>query len=1030
MAVETFRQIDYSDETKFLSEDGSIALRQYTENLVFYANFDSTVNGTYGLGDVTATTTGTVTSENNGVFAQHLLIDDGSSYYANDNFETLTTEGTLQFRLKVDFDNAPGAQSFIRTANPVISAVPDISTDISHFGGGSLDLTGAVEKRIEYEESNITTMVQTGTIDTFFISDYTGSPSTSVMLFDFYNGTNNNNRIQIYHSTDGKIYCRLYDQSASLVVDINFTWVADADPHNISLNFDGNAGATRAFVDGTQYDTTDVSTFTRTSIGAGYVGVGSSSGFISDHYIDDFAIFNTVQFTTNYTTRTVAYVGDENDLLFYAKYDDTTDLDTGTTAEATATYPASGDYEFKIAIDGNYYTGADIVVSLVTEDTMLDVSNKIATELTAANVTITQESAGNITITADVDGETISIEAPDDGTSLITLLGGVASAVLPNGPTADTNIVEFYNGTNNNNRIIITHTTDSNILLKMYNSSNTLTVDQDFGVWSNNNITWYAFELDWNDTIGQFYIDGTLVGVFQTGFDRDDSCRFYLNAGTDNYRFDELIIHNDYQHDTNYTVATAALSEYAADDPYVDINFGSGFQEDEVTDIDITASDDTAYVVSIDDNWYYYFSNAWRASDGSYSQSTSISNMEINFSELYFDESQIIKIRVYFHSDGATAVALDEINIVATTLTTSAATLTSTVDLTSGVDLTSDQHITITTDQGTAEVDVSSGAGDIAAVTLQEIIDAINAAAVPGLATAVTDSIGHIVLQTTTTGTTAAITVSAGSTSDALADVWGFEATDAGEEATSTYFDYTVIYNWIREMLGAPIIPVELTDDQLNNCVGRAVHWYNYYREAKENLVYAQLVGDDVSGYTVPTEVGGEANIIEIIVRPRFPFAYYTGGDVNNIMSNLYLQWMFQHGRNTSQFKDFIGDYYLTLSAEADYNIILGTEFKWNFYNGKIFMSPRPDGLNVGIIYKSAVTIDEINTNVLIRNYSLGEAKQVLGTIRAAFGGSIPGGTENIQLRGEALIAEGKQEVTEALESMKKLSEPFFLEWG
>jgi len=139
---------------------------------------------------------------------------------------------------------------------------------------------------------------------------------------------------------------------------------------------------------------------------------------------------------------------------------------------------------------------------------------------------------------------------------------------------------------------------------------------------------------------------------------------------------------------------------------------------------------------------------------------------------------------------------------------------------------------------------------------------------------------------------------------------------------------------------------------------------------------------------------------------------------------------MFQRGRNTSQYKDFIGDYYITLSTEADYNIILGTQFKWIFYNNKVFLSPLPEGLNVGIIYRSAVTIDQINTDSLIRNYALGESKQILGTIRAAFGGSIPGGTENIQLRGESLIAEGKEEVEKALEMMQKLAEPMFLEWG
>ena len=176
-------------------------------------------------------------------------------------------------------------------------------------------------------------------------------------------------------------------------------------------------------------------------------------------------------------------------------------------------------------------------------------------------------------------------------------------------------------------------------------------------------------------------------------------------------------------------------------------------------------------------------------------------------------------------------------------------------------------------------------------------------------------------------------------------------------------------------------------------------------------------------------EVGGEEDIIEVIVRPRFPFAYYTGGDVDSIMSNIYMQWMFQRGRHAG-FNDFLGDYYITLSTEKDYNIILGTEIRWRFYNGRIFMNPEPTGMDVILVFKSALTIEEINTNALIREYSLGEAKKVLGNIRSTFGGSIPAGTETIDLNGDALKSEGKEEVDAALEKMKGLMEPFGFDFG
>ena len=227
--------------------------------------------------------------------------------------------------------------------------------------------------------------------------------------------------------------------------------------------------------------------------------------------------------------------------------------------------------------------------------------------------------------------------------------------------------------------------------------------------------------------------------------------------------------------------------------------------------------------------------------------------------------------------------------------------------------------------------------------------------------------------------------------------------------------------------MGAPTVPVELTDEQLEDCVATAVYWYNYYRGSKEEILTTTLEGTYSGGYTIPEEVGGEDNIIEIILKPRFPYTYYVGEE--DLISNLYMQWFFHRSR--SGYQDFLGDYYITLSTEKDIGNILGTNIKWNFYGGKLYIHPDPgSGVTVGIRYKGAITVSEINTNPLIRDFTLAKAKQVLGTIRATFGGSIPGGGEMITLRGESLIAEGKEEQQEVLERMQKLSVPMFLEWG
>lgn len=1130
---ETFRFIDYSNKDSFIqTEDGRIELKQYSDDLVFYSNFDSTLDAIFSQGAKTPVTTGTIENSNNGKYAQHIKITNGSVKYDSSNFEDLTSEGTVSFYIKTDFNNALGEQSFIKTTDLNATGLPRIDKTQYKYGGGSLDLLGDEEKRIEYDVRNVSTMVQTGTIDFFIKTGYDGTPSSNVSFFDLYNGVDNSNRITITHEVDGNLHYKIYDQTGTLVVNISFAWSADSTVwFNTALNFDLNNGDTKVYINGTQYGVVSTATATRIAISTGYLAIGSSGPYISNHYVDDVAVFNAVRNTTAYSVRNDTFDLTEANLLFLANYNLGVDLNVGAYQTPLTTVPITSDYFFRLAIDGVDYAG-DIGVSLETTDTMTDVFNKISVALSGANVNVIQEPEGNITIRSVDFGALIEINSPSTGRDLLQILGGVTEPRLPNGPSADTAIFDLYNETNDSNRISIIHTTDSRVVIKMWDNSSNLIVNQDCGKWTNWQHYWYKMELNWGDSIGQFYIDGVMKSVFTTGFSRQSNGNSLIinSSATENYRFDELIVYNSYKHTKSHTLETSELTPYDNTNPYIDVHFGEGFIDREIKGIDLNSSAGTYYAVQLGADWYYYFSGAWRKSDGSFSQTVSPSVLETKFEELYFSENVELVIRVYFSSNGQTNQWIDTIVIIRETDADTPAVIIGTVELNNPVDLSSDQHVDISTDQGSAEVDLTteveglpaeiignidltsgfdwgatsdtftidgttinlnsattsleeivsliepqlpsgyevfttadgfigfrtidktaaatldiSGTGlndlgitddvyngsdpDLTSVSPQDIVDAINAAAVPGLTTAVLDEFGRLLLSTTSSGDTAYISIDEGVTSNALDVIWGFPSTDSGEEATGPFIDYTIINDWIKSQLGAPIAPVELTNEQIENCISLATYWYNYYRNSKENMIYVQLEGDEKQGYKIPQEVGSEEDILEIIVKPRFPFAYYTGSDVDSIMSNIYMQWMFQRGRHAG-FNDFLGDYYVTLSTEKDYSIILGTEVRWRFFNGRIFINPAPIGMDVIIVFKSALTIEEINTNTLIREYSLGEAKKVLGTIRSTFGGQVPGGAENLTLNGDSLKAEGQEEVNSALEKMQLLMEPFGFDFG
>lgn len=689
-------------------------------------------------------------------------------------------------------------------------------------------------------------------------------------------------------------------------------------------------------------------------------------------------------------------------------------------ATTPPTIPSGGDsYYFKLYIGGTLF--GDTYVALDIGDTMVDISNALNLSITGATASVV---SSKVRITADTNGDSISIEDPASGNNLITLMTSVETSIIPNGPTTDAEILSLYNGSNDFNRISLIHDTDSHLELRMYDDSGDTQVIQDFGVWSNHYLNWHAFELDWNESLTQLFIDGTQFGVAATGFSRGDSSYLFLQSNVgDTYRYDELLVYNEYQNNGAYVVETIAMQQYDDTDPYVDIHFGTGFVEGEVTDLNLTAHTDTHYVVKIGATWYYYLSGAWRVSDGSYSQSVTPAIMETQFADLSFNTDADLIIRAYFHSDGQELVWLDEIGIIIETGAAETAIAIGSIDLTTAVDLSSVYNITITTNVGDSEVNVSAGAGDPSAVTLIEIKAAIDAANVPGLAAAGDDGSGHLVLQTTTTGTSATISISSGTTADALSTVWGYEATDTGEIAVGSTVDYSELFRYIRAKLGEPLIPAEITDEQLEDCLSDAIYQYNRRKNFEENILYTSLTGTHKNGYDIPATVGGSDNILEIIMRPRFPFTYYAGR--TDLITNLYVQYLFQ--RYKSGFTNILTDYYVTITTEEDINVILGTQIKWEILNGKLFIWPEPDAMNIAIRYRGSLTAEETVSNYWVRQLTLAEAKIVLGTIRSTFKSGIPGGSDLLILNGEDLKQEGYNDRAILYERLRKDQEPLFM---
>lgn len=738
-------------------------------------------------------------------------------------------------------------------------------------------------------------------------------------------------------------------------------------------------------------------------------GVNLNSGYLKYHYEN---------FTSLITEGTIS---------FWIRNPNATDPGYVEFSASTAPTITTGDYGFKIKVGSDNWRS--ITVALTAGNSLTNISNAIHNAISSYNAG-SHIVSSKIQIYTTANDTFVYIDEPDSGSSLITLLGSVSDPYLPNAPAADTKLLDLYNESNSYNRITLIHSDDSELILNMYNSTGTQIVNKNFGTFTNTTTRYYHIELSWNETFAQLFINGESKGIALTGFSRTDTNNYLFigeRSSNSTYYIDEVLIYSEVKNIKNFTSPSVAVTQFDVSDPYVDIYFGTGYSESEVLDLNVTCSTGCSFVVKIGNYWWYYYSGNWIVSDGTYIQSCGKSDIETKFGNLLFSSDLALTIRVFFDSDGNTECYIENIEVIKGSANETAI-ITGTVALSSTVNLSTYKYLTISTKNETKTIDLTSAASSASAVTLTEIKAAINNASISDLASASSDSSYHLVLQSISKGESATVAIIPSSSYDAAPYVFGSTQSDEGADEDTITFDYSTLFTWIRTQLGAPLVPVELTDEQLRSCLFNAVYQFNRWRNFREDLIYTDLISaSDGIGYIIPPEVGGSENITEIIVKPRWPFSFTN--NVDDILTNIYLQSIFNNKSSTSA-GGGLTSYYLTLSTIKDMNIILGTQVKWDIINGNLYIHPEPgNGTRIGIRYRSAITLDEINSNFFIRNYVLAEAKIILGTIRSTFGGQIPGGGEMINIRGEALISEGKEEKDKLIQEMIATSQPLMFEF-
>lgn len=680
---------------------------------------------------------------------------------------------------------------------------------------------------------------------------------------------------------------------------------------------------------------------------------------------------------------------------------------------------SAGEYTLSISVAEDFL--GNFVVSLSEGDTQNVVWGKISAALTSisSRITLALDEATNTLYFRSVSlGEGVSVAIFSSNASNSSILD-LEESVIYNSPDQEIVLASFTNQSDDLRKFEFIHTPDGWIKINLYNSNGFLAFSEDVIRWSNHHNIWDFFEIHIEDENLILFLNGRLRRFFILDNYSCDFSNLYLKIEATNdfqYRFDNLLVLSEVDNIRSYDLPLLPMTRYTTSRPYVEIDFGSGFSNDAIRGITLLASENTRYIIQQDSEFFFYFGNGWIESDGSFAQSSAPEYLESYINDFIFIEDSQVKFRIYFDSNGninswLDAIEFDYIRDEDTTAKVRGARI---VDPTT--DLSLDKEITISTNSGTYVIDLTSEALDESAVTREEIIDAIDAAEIDDLKLARYDGYFRIFLETESSGEDAFISVSAGVNSNALPLVWGFAVEDRGEvkEIIERPMDFSPIYHYIRTQLGHPITPVELTDEQLLNCVGDALYEFKKWRNFKEEMIYTTLVGTPRDGYEIPAVVGGEENIVDVVVKPRFHLGHYAFQD--DLMDNIYVQRFF-HQKNIMA---NAADLHISLMAQKDLRIMLNQDIKIEYMNRRIFIHPEPYNLKVAIKFKSPLSINEINNEVFVKRLSLAYSKIVLGTIRSTFGNEMPGGEGMIRLNGDALLQDGKAEVMAIIEEMRK----------
>lgn len=217
--------------------------------------------------------------------------------------------------------------------------------------------------------------------------------------------------------------------------------------------------------------------------------------------------------------------------------------------------------------------------------------------------------------------------------------------------------------------------------------------------------------------------------------------------------------------------------------------------------------------------------------------------------------------------------------------------------------------------------------------------------------------------------------------------------------------------DWLERKLGAPLVVVEITPEQLDDAIDETLEIYTRYVTPEEVYMTIDLKTYPASGLTLPDNITSIYNMGTSSV----------GSGNDGTLFSVRSQLRNEIGMDIS----FGVGSWTTYQAAMEYlelaNRLLGGSYQFRYNNkSKVFqLTPNPQTIHdTGHIVISCRAVrpeDQLLGEPWIKRYALALCKQVVGHVRGRFA--------NVQLLGGAnnedyMREEGKQEMTDLLNEL------------